>query len=50
MESTSLLAPLCTPEWQSLCESHPQRRELTHVELRAFHRATPGSHLTLLVK
>jgi hypothetical protein len=25
-QTDQLLYPLCTPEWQSLCESHPQRR------------------------
>ena len=30
MESASLLASLCTPERQSLCESHRQRRWLTY--------------------
>jgi hypothetical protein len=45
-----LLYPLGTPERPSLCASHPQRRELPHVELRVFHRATPGVDRTRLVK
>jgi len=48
--TAQLLYPLCMPERQSLCASHPQRRELTHVALRAFHRATPGVDRTCLVK
>ena len=49
-QAAQLLYPLGTPERQSLCASHPQRRELTHVALRAFHRATPGLDRTRLVK
>jgi hypothetical protein len=49
-QTDQLLYPLCTPERQSLCASHPQRRELTHVELCAFPRATPGVDRTRLVK
>ena len=30
MASASLLITLCTPEWQSLCESHRQKRWLTY--------------------
>src|SRR5919199_2164111 len=33
-EPTSLLATVCTPERQSLCESHRQRRWLTHWRYR----------------
>jgi len=49
-QTDQLLYPLGTLERPSLCASHPQRRELTHVELRAFHRATPGVDLARLVK
>ena len=49
-QTDQLLYPLGTLERPSLCASHPQRRELTHVELRAFHRATPGVDLALRVK
>ena len=49
-QTDQLLYPRCTPERQSLCESQPQRRSLTHLELRAFHRATPGLDRTRLVK
>ena len=49
-QTDQLLYPLGTLARPSLCASHPQRRELTHVELRAFHRATPGVDLARLVK
>ncbi len=49
-QTAQLLYPLCMPERQSLCASHPQRRSLTHGELRAFHRATLGVDRTRLVK
>ena len=49
-QTDQLLYPRGPLEQPSLCASHPQRRELTHVELRAFHRATPGVDLARLVK
>ena len=49
-QTDQLLYPLGTLARPSLCASHPQRRELTHVALRAFHRATPGVDLARLVK
>src|SRR5215470_8221553 len=36
IKSTSLLATLCTPERQSLCESHRQRRWLTYWSKRGI--------------
>src|SRR5438105_1766047 len=42
IESTSLLATLCTPERQSLCESHRQRRWLTYWSYDGL--ATRSSH------
>ena len=49
-QTDQLLYPRGPLEQPSLCASHPQRRRLTHAELRALHRATPGVDLALLIK